>query len=318
LAYSGVVSLRERGQLLWAMTRMLWIIFAPILAAAVFGVWMAWTRGRPAVRVCVWWWLASFLTVSVGGYYREHYFILLMPAVALLAAFGVEVLAPMLEPKRRAWHGRVAAGLAIIIVAWPLILHLGYYVNRSPTMICRFLYGVNPFPESLLIANELRANSEPDDKIFVCGSEPQILFYAERASASRYIFVYPLFAAGPDAQARQRSVVEELRRQRPKFIVTVDPLLIWKSYGAARDAPRDLTNYLEELTKSEYRPFALVTLARDGTNRIVRSHPEIPDEPIMLFQSETITIRIWERRAPGDYTEPQPKSGAAWDRGETS
>src|SRR5204863_248388 len=70
------------------------------------------------------------------------------------------------------------------------------------------------------LARLLRDRSTPDDRIFIFGSEPQILFYAGRRSASRYVFLYPLFTGGSDAPARQREVTEELRRP-PRFVVIV-------------------------------------------------------------------------------------------------
>ena len=54
------------------------------------------------------------------------------------------------------------------------------------------------------------------------GSEPQILFYARRRSATRYIFFYPLTGEFPDARARQQSVIEEVRATRPLYVVWAD------------------------------------------------------------------------------------------------
>lgn len=309
LDYSSRVPLRLYGMYLWSRTKVYWIVFAPIFAVALFGMRVAWVRGTSAVRPCLWWWLALFLAVNVGGFYREHYFILIMPAVALLAAYGVEVLAPVLEPKRKEWQGRVAAVLAVVAVIWTLFLHSGYYWSQSPETVCRWLYGNNPFSESITLAKLMREKSKPTDKIFICGSEPQILFYADRASASRYIFVYPLFSGASDAQSRQKTVIEEIRRARPKFIVLVIPNAIPTSYAAAPGSPKDLLKELFELVSKEYSSFAAVTLGVDWTTRMIQ--PVLSENGELGYVTapgETVTMQVWELRDSNEYTERQTNS----------
>ena len=56
--------------------------------------------------------------------------------------------------------------------------------------------GTNPFPESVKIGDYIREHSNPDDKIAVLGSEPQIYFYSKRLSATGYIYTYGLMERG--------------------------------------------------------------------------------------------------------------------------
>jgi hypothetical protein len=81
---------------------------------------------------------------------------------------------------------------------------------------------MNPFPESVEIGRYIRRTSGPDDRVYIVGSEPQILFYAERASATRYIFFYPLTASYPDVLERQREVMAEVVAARPRYVVWVN------------------------------------------------------------------------------------------------
>ena len=62
-----------------------------------------------------------------------------------------------------------------------------------------------------MIADQIRRNSRPDDRVFVVGSEPQILFLAGRRSATRYIFFYPLTGDYPDARERQQEAIDEVK-----------------------------------------------------------------------------------------------------------
>jgi hypothetical protein len=251
---------------LWGLAKVYWIAFTPILALALFALRGAWAGGTLGVRVCLGWWATLFLAVHLSGFYREQYFILIMPAVALLAAYGAESLAPILEPKRLQWQSRVAAGLAVVAAFWTLFQHGGFYSAPSPELVSRLLYRRNPFPESIALGKLLREHSEPTDKIFVCGSEPQILFYAERASASRYVLVYPLFGRA-SSRSRQQAAIEEVRRARPKFVVLVVPDSVPDSYIAAGDSVTasmpDLMKEISEFVQQDYSSFVAVALRRD-------------------------------------------------------
>ncbi len=303
LAYSSQVPLRFYGPILWNTVKGFGFAQGPILALAVWGVVAAWKRREAAMRPCLWWWLGSIVAISVGGIYREHYFILIMPVTALLAAYGLRELAPILEPKRQHWQSGVASGLAVLAVCWPVYRQRTIYFGGSAEMACRIIYGGNPFFESRPLANLLKSNSTSDDKVFVFGSEPQILFYAERKSASRYIFVYPLMGNSNDARERQLSVIADLRREMPKFIVWVH---VPTSFAAAPDSPQDLPMALGEIMSTHYSSIVVTTLDRHGRIRLVR--PEYDSDTgrakyAVDTQHERPTVEVWERRDSKSYTE---------------
>mgnify|MGYP003299295094 CR=1 FL=1 len=81
----------------------------------------------------------------------------------------------------------------------------------GPLFACRSMYGANPFPEALKIAEYLRNHSSPAARIAVLGSEPEIYFYAARHSATGYIYMYPLMEPQPFAERmRDRNVRNRL------------------------------------------------------------------------------------------------------------
>jgi hypothetical protein len=330
---SGGAPLRSYRIYSWSLTKAFWLMFWPILGLAVFALVAAWKkRGTVAVRVCLLWWAALLLAVCVGEFhFHQDSFLIVssatnglfmpssvitvvLPATALLAAYGVESLAPILEPKRTEWHTRVAAGLALLVPVWTLGAHRGYFghllVSRTPERITRVLYHTNPFWESVELGNLLRENSAPSDRIFICGSEPQILFFAERRSASRYSVVFPLFS-GEGARSRQQSVIEEVQNVRPKFMIVVVPTFVPASYAAATGFPNDLMENLSDLIKAEYSPFVAVTLRPPGISRIIQpSAGDNGEQVFMTEQEEVVTMQVWERRDSSEYTERQ----TSWER----
>ncbi len=267
----------------------------PIVLAAVVGV-LALLRSRsPAVAACIAWWVTSLAAVSVGGFFREHYFILLMPPSSLIAACGVEFLARCLESKRADWQLRIAAAIGVLVVAWPIYYHLDYFLARSPDVIARRLYHFNPFVESEAVAKLLREKSSESDRIFIYGSEPQIFFQAGRVSASRYMYLYPLFGRDPESADRQRAVLAELERERPKFLIIVR---VPTSFVADPNAPQLLARELPKITDESYELFAYVIVVTDGTYRIVPVEPgkkELALAPGSIAANEEVSLVIWVR-----------------------
>ena len=54
------------------------------------------------------------------------------------------------------------------------------------------MYLESPFPEAIQIANYIRTHTGKDSRIAILGSEPEIPFYADRRSATGYIYMYGL------------------------------------------------------------------------------------------------------------------------------
>src|SRR4029077_2037035 len=59
----------------------------------------------------------------------------------------------------------------------------------------------------------------PADKVYVFGAEPEVLFYARRVSATRYIFLFPLYGPYRDAKEKQMAVVQEITTNRPAALL---------------------------------------------------------------------------------------------------
>jgi hypothetical protein len=166
------------------------------------------------------WLAAALLGISIGFFFRPHYFIQMLPALAALC--GVTLAAAVEASRTRfgAGAGALAGTLAVALAAVPPGAAGGAVRGAgSPTAISREIYGSNPFPESVAIASYIRRTSGADDRVYIVGSEPQILFYAGRISATRYIFFYPLTGGYPGALEEQRSVIAEVEAARPLYVV---------------------------------------------------------------------------------------------------
>jgi len=173
--------------------------------------------------------LFSFLAVVPGFYFRQHYFIVVLPVVALLTGAAVSFGRNLLQ-RKRAWPA-VQLGLPVALFlsafGYSIIQQKAFLFELSPEMACRTLYSGNPFSESIQIARYIKANSAPSDRIAVIGSEPQIYFYSDRRSATGYIYTYALVEEQKYALKMQQEMMGDIEEVRPKYLVYVDISASW-------------------------------------------------------------------------------------------
>src|SRR5207244_13627500 len=65
-----------------------------------------------------------------------------------------------------------------------------YFFTLPPGRVSRATYGSNPFPEAIVIASRIAADTRPEDRVAVLGSEPEIFFYSHRRSATGHVYMY--------------------------------------------------------------------------------------------------------------------------------
>jgi len=171
--------------------------------------------------------LVSILAVCPGFYFRPHYFILLLPAAALLVGCALAVMVGNLHSEGRKIRLSAAAFLIMGAAISSLYSQRQYLFTMSPEAIVSAVYWPNPFNESEAISSFIEKRSAPRDRIAVIGSEPQIYFYAHRHSASGYIYMYPLMELHDGALAMQKEMIREIEAARPRFLVFVRVSYSW-------------------------------------------------------------------------------------------
>lgn len=294
LRYASRLPLALYPQAFWATFKPCLRTFWPVLllaAAAVIRTLRPTSDSRRSVWLVVAWLGASFLGTASGGFFRAHYFVQSIPPVAVLAGMAVGSV-----PLRRfAAPLRLAVRLALVVapIAIGILAYPWYYLPGDVDAKARRIYWANPVAEARAVGHFLAAHSGADDTVFILGSEPQILYYAGRRSASRYIFVYPLTASYPDVRERQHAALREIMLNQPRFIVTVsDP----GSFLADPDAPTDLTDALADLVKQSYRLAAVTQLTPEGDRPLVTG-PQATE----VWQADPLSccsLAVWERVMP--------------------
>lgn len=175
---------------------------------------------RPRVAYLAGLLACSFVAVCPGLYFRPHYFVLMLPAVALLAATAVRTFGAPSAPRRAATLVTTAAATAVALVQ-PLVAQRQVLFSLPPRLASRAMYRDTyaPFPEAVQVARYIRMVSGPEDRIAMLTSEPEILFDADRAGASGYVYMYPMAEEQPYAERMQAEMTAEVARAEPRYVV---------------------------------------------------------------------------------------------------
>jgi hypothetical protein len=270
--YGGLVPFSQAEQLLAYSTKEVvlatWPIWMLTAIGIVSGLWAQ--RTRITTIFLVGFLFFSALAICPGFYFRLHYFVLLLPAVSLLAGVGIGRLSDLVANR-----GTLIRFLSILILgaalAWPIITERRFFFELSPTNASRMIYPESPFVESIRIGEYLREHTTRGDTIAVLGSEPQIYFYSNRHSATGYIYTYGLMEAQKYATQMQQEMIHEIERTHPKFLIFV---VMPDSWLQRPESERLIFTWANEYTAQNYAVAGFVNmLAPDRTDYYFGSVP---------------------------------------------
>ena len=190
------------------------------------------------------WPLFSFIGVAAGGRFFAHYFIQLIPPLAVLGGAG---LADLIQEARTNGFKFLRRPITfLIIVSFVLFIKtdLPFYLKYDETQISMHQYGTPLFSVSRYIGKYLQAKTQSDDRVFVWAVNSEINFYALRKSPSPYV-MHVNFENVP--WNAHDEVMQSLHKAPPKYIVEMQPTsgfpalekYIHKNYRAETNADLD-------------------------------------------------------------------------------
>jgi hypothetical protein len=212
----------------------------------------------------------SALAICPGFYFRTHYFILVLPAISLLAGAAISKLTEILEG-RLILIRLVPVLLFAVALSVPILLDKKIFFEVSPNQACGLIYPDNPFLESVRIGTYVREHTEPGDTIAVLGSEPEIYFYSHRHSATGYIYTYGLMESQKYAQQMQQDMIREIEAARPKYLVSVAIVYSWLRRPDSAEA---IFNWANEYMLQNYTATGFVNITTAKTDYFFGDVPQ--------------------------------------------
>ena len=251
----GMKRLGEEASNIFSSAPLLWMIAA---IGLFFPLW-----DKEARRA--WPFMAGLLAFSAlavlpGFFFRPHYFLFLVPATALFFGAAQKAL-PIL-------FGRTKGAAAMTALSIVLSVYFVYTQRQAlaapPEVLSRQMYGLNPFPEALVISDFIAKNTAENEKIAVLGSEPEIYFYSKRKSATGFIYTYPLMERQRFALDMQKQMMDEVRKAAPAYLVFVDIKFSW---GANDDSATGIFEWLRAFVAENYTLVGMADIKATGAKK---------------------------------------------------
>ena len=227
-AFYWTIADHDIPHVFWQKGIVITLAFLGVCLPLVIGAMMAcrdkseiWAR-RPPERTALFGLLvASAMGAAAGARFYPHYYVQLIPPLALLAApYYARLWSRTIRPPH--WLLRPAvtyAWLGLTVIAFSIEHWTRLAPRRVPSEAARYL----------------STHSSRDDRIFVWGQTPEIYLDAYRRPASRYITTFPLtgYVFGgpiPGFDTRRRilpgawtTLEQDFARHPPTYIVDIQP-----------------------------------------------------------------------------------------------
>lgn len=173
--------------------------------------------------------LFSLAAITVGFYFRQHYFILLLPVLSLLIAVGVSRSLILLRGDKglELFLALGVVGVAVLTAGGILIVNGAIWFGDSPKKAVETIYTSSIFGDARDVADFIKENTAPDARIAVIGSEPEIYFYSHRRSATGHIYTYALMEIHPYAKKLQEEMIQQVEAAKPEYVVYVQNHFSW-------------------------------------------------------------------------------------------
>jgi 4-amino-4-deoxy-L-arabinose transferase-like glycosyltransferase len=195
------------------------LLWASAGATVLLGLSHPFCRVTTPERFGAFWLMFSLPGILLGPYVFGHYFLQMLPPLALSAVALCRRL--VADGKaggvRRIMGGALASALVLIPAGNRMASVGGSADSRCEAVYS--VYGPVPFVGAASVGRYLKSVTRPIDRVLIVGSEPEVLFYAERRSATRYTIVYPLTGTFSAADAMRREFFEDWERNDPQAVV---------------------------------------------------------------------------------------------------
>jgi hypothetical protein len=233
------------------------------------------------------WWLAicAAAFLSTAGSTYTQYYVPVTPFWSMICAVALVnflTLIPSKFTRAEAWLRSLLAAGVVATACWPdlpLILPGGRQAAR--------LNPVNPFPESLVAARRVAELTRPDDRVFVAGSEPQVLCYARRQSATRFIIAYPFMMATALTEKYQSEVIADLKEHPPAVVVRATANSSWLD---GEGTPQLFRNFFWPMLARDYECVGGYVLGPQGGHW---------SEPLPSNQNmDLVSLTLYRRKTP--------------------
>lgn len=178
--------------------------------------------------------------VGLPGYPYTHYYMTLLPACSILAGVVVWAVTTLvnkmqwLSTKRVIWESVVAAVILGLITR-------AEFISYYDSVISLRIFRNNP------IIAYIDQNTNKNDYVLMWGGQTVINFFSQRASPSRFNYLYPLYTPGYLDEQKTNEFLNDIYNKKPRLIIdTLDGYTPMDKFGYLPSQNQRWRNYLQE------------------------------------------------------------------------
>ncbi|PIR18030.1 MAG: hypothetical protein COV46_01585 [Deltaproteobacteria bacterium CG11_big_fil_rev_8_21_14_0_20_49_13] len=208
------------------------------------------TQNDESEWLIILWFILSFVPVSTGYRFYGHYFLLLLPSMAILSSRIAVSAFERLWPRR-------------LIIFWMLLPAIGFTVARFYISDIHKVVKEDNLDDYKPIASYVASRTNPEDKILAWGYVPAIYWYSHRLPAIRFFWSDVITGRVPGLKDELidsdkfinhdawKMFWEDIKKNRPVYIIDTAPsgLHNYKNYPISRYP--ELMKYVNNNYKEE-------------------------------------------------------------------
>lgn len=213
--YTDDVTMWQKAQtMVWDAPRLLVKAAAPLMVLTAIGSMIMLRRPTAPGVWLAGWFLAAVAGLIAAGRFYPHYFVALLPGMALLSV-------PALQwAKENGTSLKTAAFAGVVVLAslGPLVTNAKIYFQSTPEERHLAQYSGSEMAvwenQSEKAGEWVRSMTRPGEKIYQFGFMPGIYFHSDREAPTQYIFKHP-FAID---ESYAKDAVQQLESDMPVLI----------------------------------------------------------------------------------------------------
>jgi hypothetical protein len=198
--------------------------------------------------------LGAIIAVSMGMHFYPHYFIFILPTFAIIIGIAIAEFSGTRMESR-------AYTIAILLLCFSCFSFAGQRLLPEKELLVN-LYSDNTMAQARTVGDYLRANAPPSSTVFIIGSEPEILFYANLQAASRICYFYPLVVETIHREEMRKELLADLDSRPPDYVVVVNRIHSLMLKSVLND------KYMDELF-SRVSAFQIAGIMTDNSDTFV-------------------------------------------------
>lgn len=199
-------------------------------------------------RPLLWKYYIGFFIICYLSVYQSiigHYYLLIMPSLALVASASAKYL---FEEK---FLAKVNKSILVLFLLILLIYPIRKIFTLTPVELGLWVYGYyDQFYEAEFVGKKVQEITKPGDFVFIEGSDPEILYFSQRLHATKMEWTNFFTSDCPFLDKYKREYIEDLSKNTPKVIVVcINGSCggLWKEEKASQ-----FTNHLKKLLSDDY------------------------------------------------------------------